>query len=234
VSLAARLDEPGLIAYDVGTGDQLWEHPTLAARTTAIDGEQVYMTGYRQDGETGILRALSVTDGSLLWERELDHPDTEPVVAGDELLVPDQGTLAVYDPAEGTRVRSLGNFGDQISESPAVADGVAFVGSQTQEITAMSIDDGSVFWQRSGNASRGISVGRETVVISGESLPEASLAGLAALDRSDGSIHWEHQIEGFDAFPSTAPVLVDDAVYYTSNASSGVVALGDLPNKGEH
>ena len=51
------------------------------------------------------------------------------------------------------------------------------------------------------------SVGRESIVISGESLPEASLAGVAALDRSDGTVQWEHQIEGFNVFPSTAPVL---------------------------
>lgn len=231
VPLAARRGETGLIAYDATTGDRLWGHPTLAARTTAINGDRVYVTGYLQDGDTGVLRALSVAEGTLLWETELDHPDTEPVVADDELLVPDQGTLAVHDPADGTRLRSLGTFGDRIGTPPAVSDGVAFLGTRSQEIVALSIDDGSMIWQQSGSATRGISAGRESVVISGESLPEASLAGLAALDRSDGTVQWEHQIEGFDAFPSTAPVLADRAVYYTSNASSGVVALGDVPGE---
>ena len=75
--------------------------------------------------------------------------------------------------------------------------------------------------------------GRDAVVTSGESLPNDSLAGLAAFDQSDGSVLWEHQIEGFDAFPSTAPVLAEGAVYYSSNASNGVVALGDLPSRTE-
>ncbi|SDY91218.1 outer membrane protein assembly factor BamB family protein, partial [Halopenitus persicus] len=105
-----------------------------------------------------------------------------------------------------------------------------FLGTRSQEIVALSIDDGATIWQQSGSATRGISVGRESIVISGESLPEANLAGLAALNRSDGTVQWEHQIEGFDAYPSTAPVLADKAVYYTSNASSGVVALGDVPS----
>jgi len=228
--LTGRRDETGLIAYDATTGDRLWGHPTLAARTTAIDDDRVYVTGYLQDGNTGVLRALSTADGSLLWETELDHPDTEPVVANDGLLVTDEGTLAVHDPEDGTRVRSLGTFGDRLGTPPAVSNGTAFLGTRSQEIVALSIDDGSTIWQQSGSATRGISVGRESIVISGESLPKASLAGLAALDRSDGTVQWEHQIEGFDAHPSTAPVLADGAVYYTSNASSGVVALGDVPS----
>ncbi|MFT4909551.1 MAG: outer membrane protein assembly factor BamB [Natronomonas sp.] len=228
--LTGRRGETGLIAYDSTTGERLWSHSTLAARTTAINDDRVYVTGYLQDGNAGVLRALSTADGSLLWETELDHPDTEPVVANDGLLVTDEGTLAVHDPEDGTRVRSLGTFGDRLGTPPAVSNGTAFLGTRNQEIVALSIDDGSTIWQQSGSATRGISVGREAIVISGESLPEASLAGVAALDRSNGTVQWERQIEGFDAYPSTAPVLTDGAVYYTSNASSGVVALGDVPS----
>lgn len=233
IPLTARQGATGLVVHDVETGDRLWEHSTLAARTTAIDDDAVYTTGYRQDGNTGILRAFDPSDGSVLWDVELDHPDTEPVVADGELLVPDEGTLAVHDPGDGSRVRSLGSFGDRIDEPPAVADGVAFLGSRGGEIQAISIADGETIWRRDGSASRGISVGRDAVVVSGERLPEENLAGLAALDRESGDLQWEHQIEGFDAFPSTAPVLVDDAVFYTSNASDGVVALGDLPSEDE-
>ena len=118
-----------------------------------------------------------------------------------------------------------------MGEPPAVTDGLAFVGTQNQEIAVISITDGSIVWRRSGDAYEGLSVGTETVVTSGESLPESSLAGLAAFDRADGSVRWEHQIEGFDAYPSTAPVLASGAVYYTGTASSGVVALGDLPSE---
>lgn len=231
VPLTGRREATGLIAFDAQTGDRLWDHPTLAVRTTAIDDEHVYTTGYRQDGDTGILRALSVSDGSLAWERELTHPDTAPVLAGDEVLVADEGTLAIHDREDGTRLRSLGSFGDRINQPPAVRDGVAFVGIDSRELAAVSLNDGSTIWQRSGSAYQGISAGRDAVVTAGESLPNGSLAGLAAFDGSDGSVLWEHQIEGFDAFPSTAPVLADGAVYYASNESSGVVALGDLPSE---
>lgn len=232
VPLTGRRDATGLIAFDADSGDRLWDHSVLAVRTTAIDDERVYTTGYRQDGDTGILRALSVADGSVVWERELDHPDTAPVLAGGEVLVADEGTLAVHDKTDGLRQRSLASFGDRINQPPALRDGVVYVGIDSQEIVALSLEDGSIQWRREGSAYRGISAGRERVVTSGESLPTKTLAGLAAFDRSDGSVLWEHQIEGFDAFPSTAPVLAEGAVYYSSNDSSGVVALGDLPNEG--
>lgn len=231
IPLVGRPGETGLLAVDPANGDRLWGHPTLAARTTAIDDEFVFTTGYRQDGNTGILRALSKADGAVEWEHELNHPDTAPVIVEDEVLVADDGTLAVHDKTDGTRRRALESFEDQIDQPPAVTDGIAFVGSNSQEIVAVSLDDGSLIWQRSASAYQGMSAGRNTIVTAGESLPNESLAGLAAFDQSDGSVLWEHPIEGFDAFPSTAPVLADGAVYYSSNASDGVVALGDLPRE---
>lgn len=60
-----------------------------------------------------------------------------------------------------------------------------------------------------------------------------NLAGLTVLNRSNRVVWWEHQIEGFNAFQSTAPVLADRMVYSTSNANSGVVALGDMPGNDE-
>lgn len=233
VPLVGELSEPGLLAVDPTNGERLWGHPTLAPRTTAIDDEFVYTTGYRIDGNTGILRALSISDGSLEWEHELDHPDTAPVLTEGEVLVADEGTLAVHDKTDGTRLRSVISFGDHIDQPPAVKNGIAFVGTPSQEIVAVSLNEASVLWRRSGNAYQGITAGRDAVVTSGESLPNDSLAGLAAFDQSDGSVLWEHQIEGFDSFPSTAPVLAEGAVYYSSNASSGVVALGDLPSETE-
>lgn len=229
IPFMGRRNASGLLAYDYKAEERLWEQSTVAASTTAIDGERVYVTGYRDDGDTGILRSFSIEDGSLLWETELTHPDTGPVLSNGELLVTDGGTLAIHNVETGQRIRTLGNFGDRIDQPPAVSNDTAFVGSRSQEIHAVSIEDGTTNWRRAGSASQGVSVGQGTVVVSGEALPEADLPGLAAFDRSDGSLVWEHSIEGFDAFPSTAPVLVDGAVYYTSNASSGVVALGDVP-----
>ncbi|MDZ5811644.1 PQQ-binding-like beta-propeller repeat protein [Halorubrum sp. AD140] len=233
VPLEARRDYDGLIAYDVEWGEQHWTHPTFAARSPVVEEEIVYTTGYRQDGDTGILRALTTSDGSLEWEVELDHPDTSPVVADGELFVCDSGELAVHDLTDGERSRTLRTFADHIYEPPAVANGVAYLGSNDPAINAVSTDDGSIEWSTDGAVGARISVGNDAVIVSAEGLPETSGAGVTALEQSTGTIRWEYHIEGFDAYPSTAPALADNAVFFVSNAISGVTALGDLPPEEE-
>jgi outer membrane protein assembly factor BamB len=228
VPLAPRRGETGLLAIDIGTGDRIWGDRTLAARSTAIGQHGVHVTGYKQDGNTGIIRGLAIDDGSELWTVELEHPDTAPVVADDVVLTCDDGTVAARDPADGTRLRELAAFDDRIEAPPATADGTAYLGT-TFETRAISTSDGSTIWQHDGGVSAGISVGRDAVVVATEVLPEASAGGIAAFERSSGDIRWEHQIEGFDAIPTTAPVLADGAVFHGSNESDGVVVLGDLP-----
>lgn len=231
VPLAAQQDAPGLVAYDTETGDEVWTDETLAARMTAIVDDTVYVTGYRQDGDTGVLRCLDVTDGTQLWEQELDHPDTPPVIVDPGLLVGDGGTLVMHDLSDGTRQQTLGQFGDRIGTPPVVTGETAFVTSNEGTLVAVSVLNGERRWQRDVGvvADTGISVGRNAVVAAATNLPDASLAGIVAYERDDGGVRWEHAIEGFDASSSTPPVLADQAVYYVSNKSSGVVALGDLP-----
>lgn len=233
VPLEARRDGVGLVAYDVTDGAQLWTGRTVSASTVAIYEDVVYTTGYKQDGDTGVLQALSATDGSQIWEVELNQPDTSPVATDSGVLVCDGGVLAIHDHDTGERMRQLGTFGDRIAEPPAVADGLVFIGSNDPALVAVSVDDGSTQWTSSMGVAARPSLGRETIVVSAESLPEANAAGIAALDRSTGDLRWEHSLEGFDVYPSTAPVLADGAVYFVSNESSGVSSLGDLPSEEE-
>ncbi|MFW5900674.1 MAG: PQQ-binding-like beta-propeller repeat protein [archaeon] len=231
VPLSAQQGTPGLVAYDAATGDVLWEDQTLAARTAAIADGLVYATGYRQDGETGVVRGLAVSDGSRQWETELTSPDAPPVVTDDGVFVADGGTLALHDPGDGTRRRSLGTFGDRIAEIPAVTAETAFVTASDGAPVAVSIGDGTTLWRNDVGvvAGTGVSVGQGAVVGSVTNLQDRDQAGIAAFERSDGTVRWEHPIEGFDAFPSTPPVLAEGAVFYVSNENRGVVALGDLP-----
>ncbi|WP_458209528.1 outer membrane protein assembly factor BamB family protein [Haladaptatus sp. NG-SE-30] len=199
-------------------------------KQTAIVDETVYLTGYRQEGETSVLRALSARDGTRQWDVDLDHPDTPPVAADDTLLVADAGTLAVHDPATGERIRELGVFGENVDVPPAVADGTAYVAAGDGGLAAISIADGTVEWNNDVwvTVDTGLTVGNEAIVA-----PVTDLPGIVAFERSDGSRRWEHTIEGFDAAASTPAVLADRAVFYASNESLGVVALGDLPPETE-
>lgn len=219
-----------LQALNPETGDRLWQDMIQAAKQAAIVGETVYVTGYRQDGETGILSAILASDGTRQWDVDLEHPDTPPVVTEDALLVADSGTLAVHDPANGERRRELGVFGNIMDVPPAVADGTAYVADWNGGLAAVSIADGTTEWRNDVQvtADTGVTVGAEAVVA-----PVTDLPGIIAFERSDGSRRWEHTIQGFDAAASTPAVLADEAVFYASNESVGVVALGDLPANAE-
>lgn len=233
VPLEGRRDAVGLVAYDVADGEQLWTDRTVAASTVAMYEDVVYTTGYKQDGDTAVLRGLSATDGSEILEAKLDQPDTSPVATDTGVLVCDGGVLAIHDYDTGERMRQLGTFGDRIYEPPVVADGFAFIGSNDPALVAVSIDDGSTEWTSNVVVGARPSLSRETIVVSAEGLPEANAAGIAALDRTTGDLRWEHPLEGFDVYPSTAPALANGGVYFVSNESSGVSALGDLPSKEE-
>lgn len=223
--------DESLLAINHQTGDKQWEAPLTGARSPAMADDTVYTAGYRDD-DSGVLKALSVTDGSVVWEQPLEKPDTAPVIAGEDLVVTDGGQLAVHNVADGTRRRTLGTFGDSIREIPAVAGGTAYLesGESPSELLAVSISDGTIKWRVDAQvtADTGISVGRDAVVAAITDLP-----GLAAYERSDGTQRWTHTISGFDASASTPPVLAEDAVFYASNESTGVVALGDLPPQDE-
>lgn len=231
VPLAAREGAPGVYGYDATTGDERWSAPALAARTPAVADDAVYVTGYRADGDTGVLRALSLADGTERWARDLGSPDVPPVVSPDGILVGDAGTLAVHDPTDGTRTGTLGEFGDAIPVPPVVDDGQVFVTGSDGSLAAVSLADGELGWERDVGvvSDTGVAVGDDAVVAAVRNLPEGSLAGIAAYERDDGTPRWEFEIEGFDAFPTTPPVLADGAVFIASNEHQGVVALGDLP-----
>lgn len=223
--VVVNVADAGLRAFDLGSGDRLWRDRTLGAHQPAIADGTVYVTGYREDGDTGVVRALDAADGSRRWERDLDHPDTAPIVADGGLVVCDGGVVTVHDPVDGTRERELGEFGSRIEEVPAVADGTAYLPSR-DGLAAVSLEDGTVEWRNDVRvtADTGVTIGREAVVA-----PITDLPGVAAFERSDGSRRWEYTIDGFDAAASTVGVLADGAVFLTSNESVGVVALGDLP-----
>lgn len=225
------VEDKHLQAVDPETGDRLWTDSTQVANQAAIAGGTVYVTGYRQDGESGVLRAVVAADGSEQWAVDIDHPDTVPVVANEGLLVGDAGTLAVHNPTDGTRQRILGDFDHNIYPPPAVTGDTAFLASGEGVLHAISIADGSTRWRTDAHVTAGITVGREAVVAPVRNLPESDLPGIVAFELSNGFPRWEHPIEGFDVVVSTPAVLADGAVFFTSNESIGVVALGDLPSE---
>ncbi len=112
-----RGDEEAVSAYNVATGQPVWQHRYPARfweshggagprGTPAINGNRVYTFG-----ATGILNALGADTGALAWRRDVAADlgvavpgwgfAASPLVVGDTVLVAAAGQLAAYDRDSG-------------------------------------------------------------------------------------------------------------------------------------
>ena len=136
-----RGEDEVVSAYDLTTGEPVWTHRDAARfwesnagagprATPTIDNGRVYTLG-----ATGILNALDIRDGRVLWSRNAATdtgatiPDwgiaSSPLALGDIVVAATAGSLAAYDAATGNP-RWLGPKGGWGYSSPhaVTIDGV--------------------------------------------------------------------------------------------------------------
>lgn len=233
-------ERPELVGVDIDAHDVEWRVPMhVTPRTTppaVVDG-RVYATGYTRE-DTAILRAVDAADGEVRFERELDAPETPPVVAQSGVFLGDDGTLAAYDRSGETLERSFDlSEGTRGISAIAVAEETAFVLSNA-ELAALSATNGSKKWSRSVDPQAdGLCVGTNSVVapVSSEEFDlDTAWPCIAAFDRADGTTRWFHALDdAFDPAIGAPPVIADGAVFYVSNTTDGIASLGDLPPEDE-
>ena len=170
VVMASDGTSDNVIALDAASGDELWRHPyapTYEGReggsspgppgTPTIDGDIVYALGPR-----GQLMALTLTDGDLVWSREIHEQDgavrpfygfaTAPLVVGDRLIVQTGGSggksITAYDRATGAPQWTHGDDGLDY-QSPVL---VSFGGREhilavsNTQLTGLDAATGDVLW----------------------------------------------------------------------------------------
>lgn len=227
--------QSGIEAYRAD-GEKRWETDTVGqiVRAPAVSGGSVYVTG-RTDSGSPALVCLSLDDGTVRWERELDtQPESAaPVATEYGILVVNDGTLAVHDPETGDRLRELYSFGEGGSAVPrgvAADGGTAFVTSDAG-IAAVDIETGAELWYRDDEAAQdGLCLGTESVVVpvsDPEYSPDDSYVTISTFERETGELRWHYALDGFPEL-TMPPVLVDGAVFYAANDIDSLAALGDV------
>ncbi|ELZ39672.1 pyrrolo-quinoline quinone [Halorubrum californiense DSM 19288] len=99
--------------------------------------------------------------------------------------------------------------------TPAIADGIAYVGDRTAHVYAVDVDDGTVEWR----ADRSAGFSASPAVADGRVFVADDDGTLAALSTADGSPEWEVDLRGGsvdgDALASS-PAVADGTVYVGS------------------
>lgn len=156
-------------AYDIKTGARLWQdaydapyqvNPAAALHgpgpksTPAIAGGRVFTLGI-----SGVLSALDLTSGKVLWRTPAANPlpvygtATSPLVDGDRVIVfmggENRGALTAFDVASGTvRWRWAGDGPGYASPVLADLGGTRQVVTQSQSrLVGVSAADGALLWQ---------------------------------------------------------------------------------------
>jgi outer membrane protein assembly factor BamB len=208
-----RGDQEVVSCYNLSTGKPVWRHNDAARfwesnagagprSTPTLNGDRIYTFG-----ATGILNALNLRDGSVIWSRNAGT-DTKtkvpswgfassPLVVNDVVIVAASGALAAYDLVSGNP-RWFGPTGGRGYSSPHLATigGVQQVLLLNGDgVISVSPTDGSLLWK---HAWEGDSIVQPAVTADGDVLLGSgsglgSEVGMLRLAVSQGANGWTAQ-----------------------------------------
>ena len=244
-----------LVCIDELSGEILWTHEweanytglsstwaTGPRATPTVDGDRVYALG-----ASGILHALRVETGELLWTRDyVKEYDTEiptwglagaPLVDGERLIAlvggsPDAKVVA-FDKLTGAEIwRALPSDSEPGYSQPMIIDAAGvrqLIIWHPEAVAALDPESGEVYWEQPVRAGAGMSVA--TPVRSGPRLFVSSFYNGSLMlglnpDRPAASVTWkststsEILTEALHAVVNT-PVIQGDYIY-------GICSYGQL------
>ncbi|WP_254862834.1 PQQ-binding-like beta-propeller repeat protein [Halovivax gelatinilyticus] len=217
-------DDFMLYAFDATDGDREWfftpAHGQAKSSPQVIDGT-VY-AGFR----IGRIYAIDSSTGDDEWFFEPDRYElSSPTVAknavffGTGAVVPDGGEyvgrdLGIYavDRTSGERLWRFETDG-AVDSSPAVVDGVVYVGCDDNTVYAIDAHEGTDRWQ----FQTGDSVTGSPTVVDGTVYVGSHDSRLYAIDSTSGTDTWEYETDG--PIRST-PTVADDVAYVGSDDGS--------------
>jgi outer membrane protein assembly factor BamB len=211
-----------LYALDFQTGKTLWLHDggfpdglTIRGGARPIVHDNKVIFGVT----SGELLAVSLDSGKLVWRYNPAYNDArfhdvvgDMVVRNDKLLITRyDGLVAAIDLASSVRSVAWQEQLPSITTS-AFRGGRYYIGGLNGDIYAMDPDTGRRVWRTvTGAAVNTITPGETTLFVGGAE------GRITALDAATGEARWYDRLAGSVA---SAPVLVDDAIYFTTGQKS--------------
>jgi outer membrane protein assembly factor BamB len=201
-----------LYALNAGTGKLLWSYPTGGAITSspAVANNEVfvYSTG-------GVFYALRATTGKLIWQRSLGaDSNSSPVTSGNNVYVGTHydGSLDAFNMTTGGM---LWNFPTgQPLDSPAVANGLVYVGSQDGHMYAIHASTGVKAWA----AATGSIVDSSPALAGGQLYVGTNSGAIYEINSSNGTIA---KSTNLDHYPiRTSPAIAGGLVYVGTDSGT--------------
>jgi outer membrane protein assembly factor BamB len=175
--------------------------------------------------------ALNAVTGELIWKFGPDDFLASPTVfhgvvyaAGLGSYPPVGGRLWALDATSGNELWEY-QFKEDLIGSPAVANGIVYIGSDDDKLYALKADTGVLLW----SYSTGGFIVSSPEVANGVVYIASDDSNLYALDAATGAKLWSHPLSSGPNYSS--PVVVNGTVYVGSeDSASGYVYAFHLPN----
>jgi outer membrane protein assembly factor BamB len=218
-----------LYAFSEETGDLLWNHAFTPSQydehrilsSPAVAGGVVYVNTYG-----GGLYALDASTGAVLWNysAEGEYGAYSSLAVADGVVYVGSGytnkKLYAVDALTGDLLWDF-TTGGSVSSSPAVANGVVFLGSNDNTTYALDATTGDLLW----NFTTGDRVISSPAVANGVVYFGSHDNNTYALDANTGALLWSYNVGG-NVVSSPA---VADGIVYVGSGDGKVYAIGTLP-----
>jgi outer membrane protein assembly factor BamB len=214
--------EGRLLALAIAGGDRLWEYRAGDSITTtpALANGRVYVGSFDR-----FVHAVDASSGALAWKYDTGDAVTSDVaVAGDRVVVGSRSyDLEGLEAARGTPIWKKYFWFSWVESSPAVVDGVVYVGSSdAAKVFAVDVASGRTIWDTDVLGSAwgrpavtGSTVYMATAGVMRYASPHRGI--VAALDRRSGRARWWYEMKA----PATVPDRATPYGFPGSVASGG-------------
>jgi outer membrane protein assembly factor BamB len=193
-----------------------YESGAVVRATPAVAGGRVYAANIK-----GRVFCLDAATGKLVWDLETRLPDVpwhtiqgSCAVAGGVVYVGSRNTFTyALDAATGTVKWRYSHEGSWVPSTPAVRDGVAYVGqSDGGKVTALGADGKARWVYETGksNFSSPTLAGDTLYVGSNDNYDQNGKGSLAAVDIATGKARWTLELPGS---VWAAPVIAGETAY---------------------
>jgi outer membrane protein assembly factor BamB len=215
--------EHAIYALDASTGAPLWGHasgPVLTATPVVASGV-VYVAD-----DNGAIYAFDAGTGAELWTYVSNgavDPGSFLTVVNEVLYFPNVYFIYGLNANSGALV-SIYDIGGGANYTPAVANGVVYVGSVSGYVEALDVSTGAMLWVASTNPSCYCGFAPSAAVADGVVYESSEDGYLYAFDASTGARLWTFS-NGREYKAGFGSIAVANGVVYAGSPDNYVYAL---------